>query len=122
MTTTSRQFTRCRTCQHRYEFTGIKPPPCPKCNPVRPAGASVGSKGISIPPADANEQVNEALELCDEIDSLAEDVPSAGEEFASSVCERANDIRATIMGRNFVTDGQMSALENMRDGLSRWIR
>lgn len=66
-------------------------------------------------------ELQEAIELCDEIESLADEVPEAGEDFATSVSERTAGIRETIEENNYATPGQLSALENMRDGLARWI-
>lgn len=80
----------------------------------RPAGITRGDE--------QDDACSEALELCDEIESLADQVPERGEDFARSVLDRMSDIRATIEERNTATSGQIQALENMRDGLSRWIR
>lgn len=62
-----------------------------------------------------------AYELCDEIESLAEDVPERAEVFAESVCETAASIRETIEQRESVTEKQINALENIRDGLRKWV-
>lgn len=65
--------------------------------------------------------VTEALEIAEEIESLAADLPEEGEEFGQSVSEKAADIAANIEKHNRVTDGQLDALENMLDGLRRWF-
>lgn len=65
--------------------------------------------------------VKEAIEIANYIIDLSPDVPSAGTDFAESVREKAEDIRATILERECVTDGQIDALENMKDGLDRWL-
>ena len=66
--------------------------------------------------------VREALEVCDEMESLAEEVPSAGEDFAFDVLEKMRSIRGTIERSKSVTVNQKIALENMCSGLARWIR
>ena len=65
--------------------------------------------------------VDKALAMVEEIQSLADDVPAEGEEFAVSVLEKVADIASTIEEHNRVTDRQMTVLENMRDGLQRWV-
>ena len=68
--------------------------------------------------------MDDALELVDEIVSMAEsgDLPSAASDFAESVKEKAQSIGETIEELGRVTDNQMTALTNMRDGLARWFR
>jgi hypothetical protein len=124
----ARWFFTCPTCNHRYGWEGEAHaiPPCPQCLKARqvalqPPGAAKKTVRIGAPPT-MTDEAEEALALCDEIESLAGDVPEAGETFAGSVCERTADIRATIERTGRVSPGQLSALENMRDGLSRWIR
>lgn len=68
---------------------------------------------------DADDEVNT---LVDEIDILAGAVPDAGEEFAESCCERARGIAETVEESGRVTEKQLTALRNMRDGLKRWVR
>ena len=70
---------------------------------------------------DLSPDVKEALALVEEIESLVEELPDAGEEFGESVLEKASDIAATIEANDRVTDGQMTALENMLDGVQRWF-
>lgn len=65
--------------------------------------------------------VIKALAIVHEIESLAEDLPEAGEEFGMSVSERAAEIAADIEDRDRVTANQFTALENMLDGLQRWF-
>lgn len=121
----------CPTCKHRYKWTGpmAPTPPCPKCQRAheiakqqkqqQPAGS------VRVPvtgDSDDDDAYEEAIGLCDEIESLADDVPSAGENFASSVCEKTAEIRQSIAASGRATPNQIRALENMRDGLARWIR
>lgn len=72
----------------------------------------------------ADGDVDEAIEMVNEIQSLAEssDLPSAGEEFAASVSEKAGSIGETIEESGYVTENQERALENMLSGLRRWFR
>ena len=59
--------------------------------------------------------------MADEIELLAGDLPEDGEDFGMSVTEKTADIAANIETHNRVTDGQLTALENMLDGLQRWF-
>lgn len=128
--------TTCPTCKTRYKWQGAMhpPPPCPKCSKAlrdveqrqqqqsaQPAGVGDG-KSVRVPLAkEKNESYDEAIELCDEIESLASEVPERGQDFASSVCEKAASIRESVEEHETATATQIQALENMRDGLSRWI-
>jgi hypothetical protein len=131
----ARWFFTCPTCTTRYSWTGPQQPipPCPKCKAAleavaaaqqaKPAEQPAATKtGVRIPLAGEQDLVTDALGLCEEIESLAAEVPEAGEDFAMSVLEKANDIQATIEETKRATRAQVQALENMRDGLSRWIR
>lgn len=128
----------CKTCKHRYSWVGTAViQPCPKCASAKSVGAQRATpagtaqinaqtaqvrKSVTIPLADSNSKYREAIDLCDEIESLAEDVPERGEDFASSVCDQAGGIRETVERLGAATDAQVTALENMKSGLSRWIR
>lgn len=61
-----------------------------------------------------------ALELVDQIEDAAMDVPERGEDFAASVVDTATSIGNTIEENEHVTDKQMDALENILSGLERW--
>ena len=63
----------------------------------------------------------EAMQLIDEIQSMSEDVPPAGQDFAESVREKSAAIGETIEKYGRVTDAQLTALRNMRNGLARWV-
>jgi|SRR5208283_2918990 len=65
--------------------------------------------------------VAEALEMADEIENLASDLPAEGEDFGMSVLEKSGDIARNIAAHNRVTDAQREALSNMLDGLRRWF-
>jgi len=64
----------------------------------------------------------EALEIIDEMEELASEVPDAGQDFAADVLEKAKSIGRTVERARSVTAAQWDALNNMRDGLARWIR
>lgn len=121
----------CTTCGHRYKWTGpmLPEPPCPQCKrrldaeQAKKQSSSPPAKGIRIPTSgDRDDRVADALALCDQIESTAEDVPEAGEDFAMSVTEKAASIRETIERTERVSDNQFTALENFLSGLQRWIR
>jgi hypothetical protein len=64
----------------------------------------------------------EAVELCTEIISALEDLPEAAEEFAESVEEKVISIREWIESNQHVTENQLIALQNMKDGVQKWFR
>lgn len=66
--------------------------------------------------------VSEALELGQSIMDDADDVPEGGEDFAAGVSATTSDIMETIEERGQVTEGQAGALQNMRNGLDKWLR
>lgn len=68
-----------------------------------------------------SDEVSEALDIADECMSMIDDLPTRGQEFGESVCERVRGIVETIEESGRVTEKQREALENMRDGLSRWM-
>lgn len=72
-------------------------------------------------PKKMQRDVVEALELAESIEELAGQLPEEGEEFGMSVTEKAEEIALNIDAYNRVTDAQLSALENMLDGLQRWF-
>lgn len=72
----------------------------------------------------ADSDITNALTLVDQITSMAEDLelPEEAEEFAASVKEKALSIAKTIEERQCLSDKQLSTLENMHNGLRRWLR
>lgn len=87
---------------------------------VAPAAPPKKRRAIRIGKPDDSD-VKYALELCEAIDSMADDVPERGSDFADSVRDKAHDIAFSIEEKDFVTEGQINALENMHAGLQRWI-
>jgi hypothetical protein len=63
-----------------------------------------------------------ALKLCHEIELACEQVPEAGEDFASSVLEKTTSIADWIEHQEHVTEDQLEALQNMREGLEAWMQ
>jgi len=64
----------------------------------------------------------EAMELADDILSDLDDIPERGEEFADSVREKVESMRIWIEENEKVTPLMIVALENMRQGVDRWLR
>ena len=86
-----------------------------------PASLTAGVPEDPMPAArPALDDVDQALSIADEINSLIDQVPEAGLDFAVSVEERTADIAKTIEERGRVTEKQTAALGNMLDGLRRW--
>lgn len=116
----------CERCGRRIEWIGefSARPQCACKAPANLPSVSVpkpSSIRVSRKPQ-ADDSAAEAFELCDEIESLACDVPSRGQEYAESVAEKSESIRASVEASGRASAGQISALENMRDGLLRWVR
>lgn len=67
--------------------------------------------------------VRHALAVAEEIADLVDELPDCIEaaEFGQSVAKKAAAIAANIERHGRVTDNQMVALENIRDGLERWF-
>lgn len=69
-----------------------------------------------------SEMAKEALDQCDHILELCDEVPTKGEDFAESVREKVESIAEWIRENEHVTDAQKESLDNMERGVSRWIR
>jgi hypothetical protein len=75
--------------------------------------------------AGQDSDVKEALELCGEIDDLADTIREhnpKGEEFAASVQDKASSMAEWIEANNRVTEKMMDTLRNMKAGLEKWNR
>lgn len=64
----------------------------------------------------------EAVEQCDRIFTLCDEMPERGEDFATEVAEKTQSIRDWIVEHDHVTDKQLNALSNMESGLERWTK
>ena len=96
----------------------IKPAPaCVHCRPI----AELYKPNRKPPPSSGTEDIDGALAIAEEIQAMAEELPDEGYEFGESVSAKAADIAENIEEHNRVTPGQMEALENMQDGLSKWF-
>jgi len=75
------------------------------------------------PVSPASNSHDEACEMFSEIEDLVANgnIPDAGYDFATSVLEKATEIIATVERIGSATDGQLAALENMLEGLSKWF-
>jgi len=62
-----------------------------------------------------------ARDECDEVIELCDELPERAEEFADSVREKLESIKEWIEANEAVTGNQLSAIENMHDGVSRWL-
>lgn len=72
--------------------------------------------------ANNRDDVTTAMELAEEINELICELPEAGEDFGMSVAERASEIARTVEERMEATSSQIEALENMLEGVKKWIR
>lgn len=69
-----------------------------------------------------NMQMEEVNKLVNEIADLIEDMPEKGESYADSVAAKTGEILDTIEATKKATTPQLQALENMKNGLKKWIR
>lgn len=67
--------------------------------------------------------VQQAVDLCESILSDLEQLSDveAAEEFSDSVTEKVKGIQETIERRQDVTANQERALNNMNEGVQRWL-
>ena len=65
--------------------------------------------------ADAIEELQTIIEMCEEI-------PDNGADFAKSVSDSAASMIETIERLGSVTEKQLTAIENWRAGVERWVR
>ena len=72
--------------------------------------------------SEVKEDTEVAIELCDAILSLVDQLPERAEEFADSIQTKAINIKAFVEKHDKVTPGQITALENMKSGAEKWIR
>lgn len=73
---------------------------------------------LQIDSETGNDEVDDLLA---EMHELAEQVPDVGQGFAESVLETIKGISDTVRETGIATDKQIVALENMRDGLRKWV-
>jgi hypothetical protein len=65
---------------------------------------------------------DEALELCDEIEEMLQDLPDRAAAFAQSVGEKIEDMGRWIEENEHVTQNQIDALQNMKSGCEKWLQ
>ena len=61
------------------------------------------------------------LDAASEVIGDAEDVPERGEDFAQSVIEKIEAIMETVEDQEKVSRGQWDALQNMHEGVLKWL-
>lgn len=71
---------------------------------------------------DVDPSYQEGLDLCNEIESLVNELPERAEDFGSGVSEKVDSFRESINKMKKATPKMIEALENMRDGCERWFR
>lgn len=71
--------------------------------------------------ADLPDDAAEAVEQCDHILTLCDDVPERAEGFAADIADKVSGVREWIVENKHVTPKQLSALEGWEAGISKWI-
>lgn len=121
-----RWATTCNECTTRYTWKGssFPVPPCPKCQPKKGNTADgQGKRTLNAADDDARKaDVDEALEQCERIIEMTEDVPDPGIDFAIGTRETTEGIQDTIERTQRVTKNQQEALDNMESALGNWLR
>ncbi len=64
----------------------------------------------------------DAKETADQILEMVDELPEAAEEFATSIEEKTQSIRAWISEHEHTTDNQINALDNMHRGAEKWLQ
>lgn len=64
----------------------------------------------------------EALEFCDELLSLLDDLPESADDYVASVSQSVRDMSSWIRSHQRVTDLQWKALGNWQNGAEAWVR
>lgn len=90
-------------------------------------GGKNGSGGetkppLQLPETNSSGNAEAAIAQGENIIGMCEEVPERGEDFAMSVSEKVSDIIASIEDRGYVTEGQQDALDNMEEGVAKWLR
>jgi spore coat protein CotH len=62
-----------------------------------------------------------AVDICEEIQELIEDLPERASDYATSIGEKVADMRTWIEENENVTQRQVDALRNMKDGCENWL-
>ena len=66
-------------------------------------------------------EVQEWIDKCNEGVERSEEIPEEGEVFAHSVAARLEAIADWIEDHELVTEAQKTAIQNMLDGIERWL-
>jgi len=69
----------------------------------------------------SDKRVEGALNICENILEMLEELPEAAMGFAVSVEEKTKNMRDWIENKEYVTDKQYTALENMKSGCEKWM-
>lgn len=72
--------------------------------------------------ADLPDDAAEAVEQCDHILTLCDEVPERAEDFAADIAEKVSGVREWIVENKHVTDKQLNALNGWEAGISKWIK
>lgn len=80
----------------------------------------MAKSSLELPPDDELDW-RDALEQCNRIAELCDDIPERGEEFADSVREKAENYASWIRKNKEVTRRMQEALDNMEAGVNRWL-
>lgn len=65
--------------------------------------------------------MEEAISQAEDIISMADEVPDAGQDFAQSVVESVHEVLETMERTGRVTAKQQEALDNWQRGIEAWI-
>lgn len=63
----------------------------------------------------------EAIEQCDNILELIEELPDRAEDFGDSIRTKVESMREWIVEHDHVTEAQQQSLDNMENGVLRWL-
>ena len=63
----------------------------------------------------------EALDACDDVLELCEELPDRAHDFGVSISEKVQGMKEWIEAEEHVTDRMEEALENMKTGVEKWM-
>lgn len=105
--------TKCGVCGSRQRKTP---------SGITCANGHGGAKPVAdLDSSDSGTDWQTAIEQCNRILGMCEEMPDAGYDFAQSVHEKTEDIATWIETHKSVTGKMQEALDNMESGLSNWL-
>lgn len=90
---------------------------------LKPSVASdeIAEESVTFDDGTALLAAEEAIEQCDNILELIEELPDRAEDFGDSIRTKVESMREWIVEHDHVTEAQQQSLDNMENGVLRWL-